>query len=196
MRRRPKSVQTLLLPARSAAAFLVLLSLLLPGRGEAQLRVGSATAAEAALGAARRQYDFVRDQILRIAREAPEELYAYQPSDDALGFGQLIGHLANAAFAFCSVAMGEPSPNSTDWELVPEKTRLVVALEDGYAYCDRVHRDIRATSLGDQVELFGQRGTRIWVLVFNATHNWEHYGNLLVYLQVNGFELPAPPGGG
>jgi hypothetical protein len=37
-------------------------------------------------------------------------------------------------------------------------------------------------------------GDRMWVLIFNATHNWEHYGNLVTYLRLNGIVPPSSGG--
>jgi hypothetical protein len=46
----------------------------------------------------------------------------------------------------------------------------------------------------EEVSLFGQTGSRLWVLVFNATHNWEHYGNLVTYMRLNGIVPPSSGG--
>ena len=40
-----------------------------------------------------------------------------------------------------------------------------------------------------EVEFFGNTGTRLWVLSFNNAHNWEHYGNLVVYFRANGMKM-------
>ena len=37
--------------------------------------------------------------------------------------------------------------------------------------------------------------TRLAVLVWNATHDGEHYGNLVVYMRANGIVPPSSQGG-
>ena len=45
--------------------------------------------------------------------------------------------------------------------------------------------------LTDEVELFGMKGSKLWVLNFNAVHNAEHYGNLVTYLRMKGMVPPS-----
>jgi hypothetical protein len=39
--------------------------------------------------------------------------------------------------------------------------------------------------------MFGMKGTRLWVLIFNATHDNENYGNLVTYLRLKGMTPPS-----
>jgi hypothetical protein len=43
--------------------------------------------------------------------------------------------------------------------------------------------------------MFGMKTTRLGALVLNATHNGEHYGNLVTYLRINGMVPPSSQGG-
>ncbi|MDP2956139.1 MAG: hypothetical protein Q8N53_06940 [Longimicrobiales bacterium] len=62
-------------------------------------------------------------------------------------FGQLVGHVANA----------------------------------GYAFCDKAHQ-MDPMEGGEAVDFFGQQHTRLSVLAFNMGHDFEHYGNMVTYL--------------
>ena len=31
-----------------------------------------------------------------------------------------------------------------------------------------------------------QTGSRLWVLMYNVAHDWEHYGNVVTYMRLNG----------
>lgn len=147
-----------------------------------------------AVDAARQQYEAVRDNVLQTAQGLPEDLVTYRPTEEVRSFGELLGHIANASYSFCSAAIGEESPNSTDYEEVTDKESLAQALDDAFAYCDRVHGELGGSAAMEEVELFGQTGTRLWVLTFNATHIWEHYGNLVTYLRLN--DIVPPSSGG
>jgi len=136
----------------------------------------------------------VRDYVLRTARGVPAEVLAYRPTEEVRSFGELLGHVANASFTFCAAALGEDSPATTNYEEVTDQAGLVRGLEEAFAYCDRAHAELRGPRLMQEVDLFGQSGTRLWVLVFNATHTWEHYGNLVTYMRLNGIVPPSSGG--
>ena len=147
-----------------------------------------------ALAAARMQYEAVRDLMLRTAHGVPATVLAYRPTEEVRSFGELLGHVANASFAFCSAALGEDSPASTNYEEVADQAGLAAGLEEAFAYCDRAHSELAGPRLMEEVSLFGQNGSRLWVLVFNATHTWEHYGNLVTYMRLN--DIVPPSSGG
>jgi len=42
-----------------------------------------------------------------------------------------------------------------------------------------------------QTKLFGEARTRLYALTLNATHDGEHYGNMVVYLRLNGIVPPS-----
>lgn len=166
--------------------------LVTPALTEAQMAGGAEGAP--AMDATRQQYEAVRDYVLQTARGVPQDLIEYRPTEEVRSFGELFGHIANASYSFCSAAMGEQSPSSTDYEEVTDKAGLTEALEEAFAYCDRVHGELGGPAAMEEVDLFGQTGTRLWVLTFNATHTWEHYGNLVTYLRLNGIVPPSSGG--
>ena len=69
----------------------------------------------------------------------PAEEYSFRPTPQVRTFGQIIGHLVNANFFFCSQAASEKSPATMDYERLTDKAALVKALNDSLAYCDGVY---------------------------------------------------------
>ena len=137
----------------------------------------------------------IRRDLAEAAEGMPAEEYAFKPTPEIRSFGELVGHVAFANFFFCSQAKGEPSPSTTNYEKTPDKATLVKALNDSLAYCDGVYS---ATTDGNfnQLVTFSQgRGSgqtgRGSVLVFNTTHNNEHYGNMIVYMRLKGHVPPS-----
>lgn len=180
---------------RSVFASVLVAALLSPGALEAQMGRGQGMRGQMpALDAARRQYESVRDYMLQTARGIPEDVVAYRPTEEVRSFGELLGHVANASYTFCATALGEDSPSSTNYEEVTDKAGLTSALEGAFAYCDRAHTELAGPRMMEEVSLFGQTGSRLWVLVFNATHIWEHYGNLVTYMRLNGIVPPSSGG--
>src|SRR5215470_18395909 len=52
-------------------------------------------------------YTRVKDILQRSAEKMPEESYSFKPADTVRSYGQIVGHLADAQYAFCALALGE-----------------------------------------------------------------------------------------
>jgi uncharacterized damage-inducible protein DinB len=128
-------------------------------------------------------YEQFRGWIVASAEQMPEENYGFQPTPEVRTFGQLIGHVANAGYLFCSGAMGEERPSMPNAEEMTSKAKLVEAIKASFAYCDKAYAMSEAKAM-EQTTFFGRDGSRLWVLNFNATHNAEHYGNLVTYMRM------------
>src|SRR5262249_32630482 len=90
------------------------------------------------------------------------------------------------------------SPSTTNYETVADKAALVTALNEALAYCDGVYAATTDAEFAKPVTLTGFPGmnpktdtTRGAVLMFNTTHNNEHYGNAVVYLRLKGKVPPS-----
>jgi uncharacterized damage-inducible protein DinB len=110
-------------------------------------------------------------------------------------FGQIIGHLANEHYIFCSAARGEKNPmTGTDFEKTNGKAALVKALQGSLAYCDSAYDTMTDIRGAEVVELFGGNSTRLGALTINVSHSSEHYGNLVTYLRLKGLVPPSSAG--
>ena len=70
------------------------------------------------------------------------------------------------------------------------------ALQASNDNCRRAYAQGDADAAG-KVDVFGQKQSRLYVLMINATHDNEHYGNIVTYLRMNGMVPPSsrPRGG-
>ncbi len=132
----------------------------------------------------------VQGFIVQSAEEMPEADFAFKPTPEVRSFGQIIGHVADANYAFCSKVLGQSNPSPGVEKNKTSKADLVAALKASYEYC------AQAYSLPDkdgaaELKLFGQPNTRLGALLLNVTHNWEHYGNLVTYLRLKGHVPPS-----
>jgi len=139
-------------------------------------------------------YQMVKGYLIASAEQMPEELYDYRPTDEVRSFGQIIGHVANAQYMFCGAATGSGNQAPENFEERTTKAGLVEAIRMGFAACDGAYSMDDATAM-EEVEFFGNTGTRLWVLTFNVSHAWEHYGNLVTYFRANGMVPPSSQGG-
>ena len=140
-------------------------------------------------------YDMAKGWLIRSAEQMPEANYPFQPTPEVRTFGQLIGHVANANYLFCSAVKGEKNPSTGDFEKTTAKAALVQAIKDAFAYCDAAYQiaDMKAM---EEVTLFeGMKGSRLWALMFNVAHNTEHYGNIVTYFRLKGMVPPSSQGG-
>ncbi|HET9268090.1 MAG TPA: DinB family protein, partial [Vicinamibacterales bacterium] len=86
-------------------------------------------------------YTNISRYIPRAAEKMPEEHYGMRPGTqtEVRTFGQLIGHLANYNYLWCSQAKGEKNPAADqDLEKLPNKAALVKAVNEALTYCDGV----------------------------------------------------------
>lgn len=136
----------------------------------------------------------IRRNLAEAAAAMPAADYAFKPTPEVRSFAELVGHVINGNFFFCSQATGEASPSATNHEPETDKAVLVKALQESLAYCDRVYGATTDANANAMVKLAGPQGTqasRVSVLVFNTTHNNEHYGNIVVYLRLKGHVPPS-----
>ena len=146
-----------------------------------------------AVGSVASTYTAVRAYVIAAAEQMPEADYGFKPTPEVRSFGQLVGHIANAQFMICSLALGETSPATQNYEQVTAKAALVEALRASSAVCDRAYQqsDASAMQVGN---LFGQERTRLGMLVLNAAHDFEHYGNIVTYMRLKGMVPPSSQG--
>ena len=137
-------------------------------------------------------FDITRTNIMATARESSPELYAFRPTDEVRSTGQILAHVADAQYMFCSTAAGESSPQTESVEQTrTQKQQIVQALEQSFAYCEQVFASMTDARGGQSVTLMGMPTTAFGTLAFNSAHNYEHYGNLVTYMRLNGIVPPS-----
>jgi uncharacterized damage-inducible protein DinB len=146
---------------------------------------------------AKAMHAMIRRNLAEAAENMPADEYAFQPTPQVRTFAQIIGHVANANFFFCSQVAGEKSPATADYKQIPDKAALVKALNDSLAYCDRVYAATTDANFVQPVQIANVGGTgstntvRGAMLMYNIAHNNEHYGNLVVYMRLKGHVAPS-----
>jgi uncharacterized damage-inducible protein DinB len=138
-----------------------------------------------------RGYERTKGILLRSAEKMPEENYGFKPVDSVRTYGQIIGHLADAQYLFCSTASGEKNPDPKIEKTKTSKADLVAALKDGFAYCDKVYDSMTDAASTQMVKFFGNDVPKFAVLSINMGHNMEHYGNLVTYMRIKGIVPPT-----
>ncbi len=157
--------------------------------------LGQAASATTNVDNARFLWEGVRGYITEAAADVPENLYSFRPTPDVRTFGQLIGHIAGSQKSYCAMALGEKPPEEDAVEKAAmTKAALVAALKESNDYCARAYKQTDAATK-PMLDLYGQQRSRLFVLLENATHDNEHYGNIVTYMRINKMVPPSskPP---
>lgn len=158
----------------------------------AQAPKSSPAMANPVVGSARPVYEIVKGYLTKAAEQMPEENYAFQPTPEVRTFGQLIGHVANAQYVFCSAALKEDDPHKEDFEKSrTSKAALLEALKASFQYCDGAFMKITDAVATEPIKLFGMDVTRLGTVVLNVSHDFEHYGNIVTYMRMKGMVPPS-----
>jgi hypothetical protein len=96
----------------------------------------------------------------------------------------------------CGTASGMKSASTVDAEKLATKAEIQKALAASFSECDHAFQMITAANANEGITLFGMAHTRIGGMAFNTAHNFEHYGNIVTYMRINGLVPPSSGGGG
>lgn len=163
-----------------------LFAAILPAAASAQTAVGESLLA---------LHGVTQQNVMATAEDLSQEIYDFRPTADVRSTGEILAHIAAAQFMFCSMAAGESSPNGEDFEQTRStKAEIVDALRAGFDYCAGVYRGMTdAEAATERTIPFMPETpmTTAGVLAFNSAHNYEHYGNLVTYMRLNGIVPPS-----
>lgn len=139
----------------------------------------------------KRAYGQITAWVLASAEKMPEENYGFKPTDSIRSFGQLVGHVGDAQYIFCSIALGDKDARPSIEKTKTSKAELIAALKESFAYCGKAYDS--ATDAGGMqlVKLFNSEIPKTSVLSVNITHSAEHYGNIVTYLRLKNIVPPS-----
>jgi uncharacterized damage-inducible protein DinB len=142
-------------------------------------------------------YSYVSGAAIGAAQKMPEENYSFKPTAEVRSFGQIVGHVADASYAFCSQATGETNPSKDIEKTKTSKADLVTALKAGVAYCDKAFEGMTDAKGSQMVKFMGFNLAKLTLFSINTAHVDEHYGNMVTYMRLKGIVPPtsenAPP---
>jgi uncharacterized damage-inducible protein DinB len=142
-------------------------------------------------------------EIVSAADAMPADKYGFAPTDGEFKgvrtFGQMVKHLSATNYILAAAALGEEPPADAGDELGPEavrtKAEILSYLKSSFAH------------LGSAIEAIGQKdtpvksspisplksaeATRLALVVEFFMHAYDHYGQMVEYLRMNGIVPPA-----
>lgn len=148
-------------------------------------------ARNAFLGPLRVQWEDVANMVMGIAEAIPEDKYDYRPSPQVRSSREMLQHLINENYTFMGAVAGDPPRDRSFSESFTTRPELLKALEDSYRYGAKVWTGLTEQTAIEPIT-FRNTQTARWVPALSMiADNMDHYGNLVVYLRVNGLVPPA-----
>jgi uncharacterized damage-inducible protein DinB len=145
-------------------------------------------------------------EIVGLAEAMPADKYDFAPSQGIFQasqktdftepkpvstFAQQVAHLASANYYFFGVSGEKPSVDPDAIEKLTKKDDVVKALKESFAYAHKAVAGFTADNVFTQ-ETYGKGlATRGGMATFGLGHMMDHYGQLVVYLRINGMVPPA-----
>ncbi len=143
----------------------------------------------------------IEGEFVPAAEAMPEEKYSFAPSSGEFKgvrtFAQQAKHVAAVNYMVASAILGEKPPVEAGGENGPDavksKAEIVQFLKDSFAYVHKAVGTINDTnSVGSIKSPFGEgTTTRLSMAVLLVGHGFDHYGQMVEYLRMNGIIPPA-----
>jgi uncharacterized damage-inducible protein DinB len=135
-------------------------------------------------------YTVIKTDAIQAAEKMPEANYPFKPAPEVRTFGQIVGHIADDQYFFCSAVKGEKKETDIE-KTVKSKADLVAKLKESFAYCDAVYDGFTDAQAAEKIKTFTGERTKLSWLSFNYAHTYEHYGNIVTYMRIKGLVPPS-----
>lgn len=152
---------------------------------------GNNSGANPLSGFNKRAYGQIKDWVMRSAEKMPEENYSFKPTEAVRSYGQIIGHVADVQYMFCSTVRGEKNPGLKIEQTRKTKPELITALKEAFAYCDQAYETMTDATGVQMVKLGPADIPKLSVLSVNIAHGALHYGNLVTYMRLKNIVPPS-----
>jgi uncharacterized damage-inducible protein DinB len=138
---------------------------------------------------ARRAWREVHGYLVQSATMAPDSIFPFTPAPEVRSFAETLDHVAASELGYCQMALGERPGAGGAGTGARTKSELLAALRAAADMCDRAYAQSDDESA--RPAYGGGRATRLHVLLENAMHDKEHYGNIVTYLRLKGMVPPS-----
>jgi hypothetical protein len=179
-----------------------------PAPQQKQPTAAELSAKETVASALLRVLDDEEYEVRSAAEFMPADKYAWRPASGDYGgvypgygpkelrtFGEQVKHVACANFAFAAELDGKkPPPDCDKGGANPAKTReeLIVYLRDSFKALRKSLSAITQKNMFDPIEgPYAGPNTRLGLAGVAIGHPADHYGQLVMYMRLNGIVPPA-----
>lgn len=136
-------------------------------------------------------YSVMKIWLLESAKKMPEENYAFKPTPEVRSYGEILVHVANQHYRFCSIVRGEENPNLKFEKTPVSKFEITAALKEAFSYCDKAYDSMNDKTAFEMVSHSKMDHPKLGLLIANLTHSALHYGNLITYMRMKNIVPPS-----
>ena len=143
-------------------------------------------------------------EAMGVVKAMPADKYSFAPSaamfaagqtpkfDTVRTFAQQVTHVAEANYYFYSAVSGlKPDVDTKTLETLTKKDDVVAALAGSLAFAHKAIATITAANAFETIKGADGMHTRATLAAFGVAHGFDHYGQMVEYLRMNGI---VPPG--
>ena len=155
-----------------------------------------------------REITIVEKEVVDVAEAMPENKFDFSPDKLAIAgsdykgvrtFAEQLKHIAASNYLIWSPITGEKAPDNVNDGKGPEsmkaKADIIKYLKDSYAFGHKAVATLTASNLVEPIKsTSGRPTTRLFLATFAAAHGFDHYGQMVEYLRMNGIVPPASRG--
>lgn len=169
--------------------------------GGAQVAVGAPMAPSKSL---EDMLDLLERELVPAVKAMPADKYSFAPTagtfaagqgakfESVRTFGQQVAHLAQANYFFYMTVSGMKADMDVKGIAdLKSKDELVKALEASFAFAHRSLGTITTANAFETIKGADGMHTRTTVAAFAVAHGYDHYGQIVEYLRMNGIVPPA-----
>jgi uncharacterized damage-inducible protein DinB len=143
------------------------------------------------------------NEIISTVDAMPADKFGFAPTDGEFKgvrtFGQMVKHFSATNHILAAAALGEEPPAEAGDELGPESVRtkaeILAYLKGSFVHLDRAVEAIGQTNIPVNASPISplKRGevTRLALITETLLHAYDHYGQMVEYLRMNGVVPPA-----
>jgi DinB superfamily len=144
----------------------------------------------------------VEGEFVPAAEAMPEDKYSFAPTNGEFKgvrtFGEQIKHVAAVNFLVGASILGEKPKDGGEHgpDSIKTKAEIVQYLKDSFAYMHKAVETINdKNATGEVKSPFGEGSfTRLGLATLIVGHCFDHYGQMVEYLRMNGIIPPASRG--
>jgi len=155
-----------------------------------------------------REISIVEKEVLEAAEAMPEEKFDFSPEklnvpgSDYKGvrtFGEQLKHIAASNYLIWSPITGEKPPDTVNDGKGPDnmkaKADIIKYVKDSFAFGHKAVATLNESNLLQPIPRNNRPPTtRLYLATFAPAHCFDHYGQMIEYLRMNGIVPPASRG--
>jgi uncharacterized damage-inducible protein DinB len=141
----------------------------------------------------------VERTLVQAADAMPEDKFSFAPTNGEFKgvrtFGESVKHVAGSNYSMAAAILQEKIPAQVEnsFNSLNSKADIMKLLKDSFTY---LHKALSTINEKNETELIKSPDSekplpRLEVADLALWHNWQHYGQMVEYLRMNGIVPPA-----